>query len=39
MRNEFKLLIEKGLKVRIKETEYCESTKKFPAAELLKDGE
>jgi hypothetical protein len=36
MRKEFKLLIKKGLKARIKETESRESTKKSLAAELFK---
>jgi hypothetical protein len=39
MRKEFKLLIEKGLKIRIKETEGREGTKKSLAAELSKGGE
>jgi hypothetical protein len=38
MRKEFKSLIEKGLKARIKETENRESTKKPLAAELPKGG-
>jgi hypothetical protein len=38
MRKEFKLLIEKGLKVRIKETESRESTKKSLTTKLLKGG-
>jgi hypothetical protein len=39
MRKEFKSLIKKGLKIRIKETEGRESTKKSLTAELPKDGE
>jgi hypothetical protein len=39
MRKEFKLLIEKGLKARIKETKSRESIKKSLAAELFKGGE
>jgi hypothetical protein len=38
MRKEFKLLIKKGLKARIKETESREGTKKSLTAELFKDG-
>jgi hypothetical protein len=38
MRKEFKLLIEKGLKTRIKEIEDREDTKNPLAAELPKDG-
>jgi hypothetical protein len=37
MRKEFKLLIEKELKIRIKKTEDRESTKKSLAAELFKN--
>jgi hypothetical protein len=37
MRKEFKSLIKKELKTRIKETEGREGTKKFLAAKLLKD--
>jgi hypothetical protein len=39
MRNEFKLLTEKGSKARIKETESREGTKKPLTAELSKGGE
>jgi hypothetical protein len=39
MRKEFKLLIKKGLKIRIKETENRESIKKSLTAELSKGGE
>jgi hypothetical protein len=39
MRKEFKLLIEKGLKARIKEMESRKDTKKSLAAELFKGGE
>jgi hypothetical protein len=39
MRKEFKLLIKKGLKVRIKETESRESIKKPLAVKLPKGGE
>jgi hypothetical protein len=38
MRKEFKLLIEKGLKARIKETEDREDTKKSLTAKLPKGG-
>jgi hypothetical protein len=38
MRKEFKLLIKKGLKARIKETESRESIKKSLAAKLSKNG-
>jgi hypothetical protein len=38
MRKEFKLLIEEGLKARIKETKSREGTKKSLAAELSKGG-
>jgi hypothetical protein len=38
MRKEFKLLTEKGLKTRIKETEGREDTKKSLTAELFKGG-
>jgi hypothetical protein len=38
MRKEFKLLIKKGLKARIKETEGRESIKKSLATELSKGG-
>jgi hypothetical protein len=38
MRKEFKLLIEKRLKARIKETEGRENIKKSLAAELFKGG-
>jgi hypothetical protein len=38
MRKEFKSLIKKGLKVRIKETEGREGIKKLLAAELSKGG-
>jgi hypothetical protein len=38
MRKEFKLLIKKELKTRIKEMEGREGIKKFLTAELLKDG-
>jgi hypothetical protein len=38
MRKEFKLLIKKGLKTRIKETEGRENTKKPLTAELFKGG-
>ena len=38
MPKKFKLLIEKRLKARIKETESRENTKKPLAAELFKDG-
>jgi hypothetical protein len=38
MRKEFKLLIEKRSKTRIKETEGRESTKKSLAAKLFKSG-
>jgi hypothetical protein len=38
MRKEFKLLIKKGLKTRIKETEDREGTKKSLAVELSKGG-
>jgi hypothetical protein len=39
MRKKFKLLIKKGLKTRIKETEGRKGTRKSLAAELFKDGE
>jgi hypothetical protein len=39
MRKEFKLLIKVELKIRIKETEGREGTKKFLAVELSKGGE
>jgi hypothetical protein len=39
MRKEFKLLIKKGLKVRIKETEGREGIKKSLTTELFKGGE
>jgi hypothetical protein len=38
MRKEFKLLIKKGLKARIKETENRENTKKSLTTKLSKDG-
>jgi hypothetical protein len=38
MRKKFKLLIKKGLKARIKETEGREGTKKSLAVELSKGG-
>jgi hypothetical protein len=38
MRKEFKLLTEKGLKARIKETKGRENTKKSLAVELFKGG-
>jgi hypothetical protein len=38
MRKEFKLLIKKGLKARIKKTKGREGTKKFLAVKLPKGG-